>query len=82
MEGAHGSEPHAEVELDAGVGEVGVVVGHGGHGGGDRVLLNDPKWSGLVFTGWTDADGKKYTEIPAGTTEGDSVHLQNPLFSI
>lgn len=34
----------------------------------DRVILKDPKWSGLKFTGWYDKDGNQYTEIPKGTT--------------
>ena len=34
----------------------------------DRILLSEPKWSGLKFTGWEDAEGNKYTEIPKGTS--------------
>lgn len=43
----------------------------------DEIYLNDPNWSGLGFTGWTetngkvqteDRNGKTYYKIPAGTT--------------
>lgn len=34
----------------------------------DRIILDEPTWSGLSFTGWTDASGKLYDEIPKGTT--------------
>lgn len=43
----------------------------------DEIYLNDPNWSGLGFTGWTETNGKVQTEdrsgktyykIPAGTT--------------
>ena len=43
----------------------------------DEIYLSDPNWSGLGFTGWTEANGKVQTEvrkdnvyykIPAGTT--------------
>ena len=34
----------------------------------DRIILRDPTWAGLAFTGWTDADGKSWKEIPKGTT--------------
>ena len=34
----------------------------------DRILLSEPKWSGLKFMGWYDEAGKLYTEIPKGTT--------------
>lgn len=34
----------------------------------DRIILRDPTWAGLAFTGWTDADGKSWREIPKGTT--------------
>lgn len=34
----------------------------------DRIILEDPTWAGLAFTGWTDADGKYWEEIPKGTT--------------
>ena len=34
----------------------------------DRILLEDPTWAGLAFTGWTDASGKVWEEIPKGTT--------------
>ncbi len=33
----------------------------------DRIILADPKWSGLLFTCWTDSDGKEISEIPKGT---------------
>ena len=33
----------------------------------DRILLEDPEWSGLNFTGWKDADGNIITEIPKGS---------------
>ena len=42
----------------------------------DRVILDDPKWSGLVFTGWTDQDGNTITEIPKGSS-GDLVLTAN-----
>lgn len=31
------------------------------------IILEDPEWSGLKFTGWTDASGKVYKEIPKGS---------------
>ncbi len=34
----------------------------------DRIILEDPKWSGLKFVEWKDAKGNVYTEIPKGTT--------------
>ncbi|MBQ8757007.1 MAG: InlB B-repeat-containing protein [Oscillospiraceae bacterium] len=43
----------------------------------DEIYLNNPKWSGLGFTGWTDPsnsvqtevrDNNTYYKIPAGTT--------------
>ena len=34
----------------------------------DRIILEDPTWAGLAFTGWTDASGKVWEEIPKGTT--------------
>ena len=34
----------------------------------DRIILEDPTWAGLAFTGWTDAEGKLWEEIPKGTT--------------
>ena len=34
----------------------------------DRVILENPKWSGLKFVEWQDAEGNVYTEIPKGTT--------------
>ena len=34
----------------------------------DRVILEDPKWSGLMFTSWSESTGKlKITENEAGT---------------
>lgn len=38
----------------------------------ERVILDEPKWSGLLFTGWTDQDGNEVTEIPKGSS-GDVV---------
>lgn len=32
------------------------------------IILEDPEWSGLKFTGWKDAEGKIYKEIPRGST--------------
>ena len=34
----------------------------------DRIILEDPKWSGLKFIGWTDEDGNTVTEIPKGSS--------------
>ena len=35
----------------------------------DRVILDEPTWAGLAFTGWVDQNGNEYDdEIPAGTT--------------
>lgn len=34
----------------------------------EHVELDDPKWSGLKFTGWTDQDGNVVTEIPKGSS--------------
>ena len=42
----------------------------------DRVILDEPKWSGLVFTGWTDQNGNAVTEIPKGSS-GDLVLTAN-----
>ena len=33
----------------------------------DRIILEDPKWSGLKFTGWTDQYGNTVTQIPKGS---------------
>ena len=33
----------------------------------DYVVLSDPRWSGLKFTGWTDQYGNTVTEIPKGS---------------
>lgn len=35
----------------------------------DRIVLSEPKWSGLKFTGWTDENGNIVTEIKKGTSE-------------
>lgn len=42
----------------------------------DRIILDDPEWSGLKFTGWTDPDGNLVTEIPEGSS-GDLVLTAN-----
>lgn len=34
----------------------------------DEIYLNDPNWSGLGFTGWTEANNKVQTEIRGGKT--------------
>lgn len=34
----------------------------------DRIILDDPKWSGLKFTGWTDQNGNVITQIPKGSS--------------
>lgn len=34
----------------------------------DRIVLTDPKWSGLNFVNWTDENGNIYSEIPKGST--------------
>lgn len=34
----------------------------------DRIILDDPEWSGLDFTGWTNQDGNTVTEIPKGSS--------------
>lgn len=34
----------------------------------DEIYLNDPNWSGLGFTGWTEANGKVQTETRGGKT--------------
>lgn len=34
----------------------------------DEIYLNDPNWSGLGFTGWTEANDKVQTEIRGGKT--------------
>lgn len=42
----------------------------------DRVVLNNPVWSGLVFTGWTDQYGNSISEISRGST-GDLILTAN-----
>lgn len=34
----------------------------------DEIYLNNPNWSGLGFTGWTEADNKVQTEVRNGKT--------------
>lgn len=34
----------------------------------DRIVLSEPRWSGLKFTGWTDQNGDPVTEIRKGST--------------
>lgn len=34
----------------------------------DRIVLANPKWSGLKFTGWTDEDGNPVKQIPKGSS--------------
>ena len=34
----------------------------------DEIYLNDPNWSGLGFTGWTEANDKVQTEVRGGKT--------------
>lgn len=33
----------------------------------DRIILEEPEWSGLDFTGWQDQNGNIITEIPEGS---------------
>ena len=33
----------------------------------DRIILDEPEWSGLDFTGWVDQNGNTITEIPKGS---------------
>lgn len=42
----------------------------------DRVILTDPKWSGLLFVNWTDESGNAVSVIEKGTT-GDIVLTAN-----
>jgi len=34
----------------------------------DRIILDEPEWSGLAFTGWVDNSGNIITEIPKGSS--------------
>lgn len=34
----------------------------------ERVILDEPKWSGLLFDKWTDQYGNEVTEIPKGSS--------------